>query len=145
MIKIEPNGPGILLSHEQLTTISRLAGKDSARVIDLEGSADIEVYVGDYYHEPYRHRVNYQGEVLTTEHDPNDSGDWVTADLADVTKHDKALQTVIDAAWSWRSELLEWIAPASDNFDDPESAESQRAYADDIDEAIGVLSNGNIN
>lgn len=142
MIKIEPNGSGILLSHEQLTTISRLAGKDSARVIDLEGSADIEVYVGRYGHEPIRHRVNYQGIVLTTEEDPNDTGDWVTTDLADVAKHDRALQIVLDAAGYWRDELEEWIAPASDNFDDPESAACERSYADQIDEAIGVLSNG---
>ena len=51
----------------------------------------------------------------------------------------EALEVVIDAALNWQNELLEYIAPASEQFDDEESAESQRDTADEIDEAIKVL------
>jgi len=53
--------------------------------------------------------------------------------------HDEALTLVLDAADSWATELVEWIAPASDQFDDEESAESERSQADDIWEAIELL------
>jgi len=51
----------------------------------------------------------------------------------------EALEVVIDAALNWQNELLEYIAPASEQFDDEESADSQRDNADEIDEAIKVL------
>jgi hypothetical protein len=51
----------------------------------------------------------------------------------------EALEVVIDAALNWQNELLEYIAPASEQFDDEESAEAQRDDADMIDEAIKVL------
>ena len=52
---------------------------------------------------------------------------------------DEALEVVIDAALNWQNELLEYIAPASEQFDDEESAEGQRENADEIDEAVKVL------
>jgi hypothetical protein len=51
----------------------------------------------------------------------------------------EALEVVIDAAWNWANELTEYIAPASEEFDDEESAEGQRTQADEIEEAIKVL------
>lgn len=51
----------------------------------------------------------------------------------------EALAVVIDAAWNWANELTEYIAPASEQFDDEESAEAQRDNADEIEEAIKVL------
>ena len=51
----------------------------------------------------------------------------------------EALELVLGAADSWATELVEWIAPASDMFDDEESAESERTQADDIWDAITLL------
>ena len=51
----------------------------------------------------------------------------------------EALRLVLDAADNWASELVEWIAPASDQFDDEESAEAERTQADDIWDAIELL------
>jgi hypothetical protein len=52
---------------------------------------------------------------------------------------EEALSIVLDAAGYWADELVEWIAPASDQFDDAESAEAERSQADDIWEAIAML------
>ena len=51
----------------------------------------------------------------------------------------EALELVLDAADNWATELIEWIAPASDQFDDEESAMNERTQADDIWEAIELL------
>lgn len=51
----------------------------------------------------------------------------------------EAMQVVIDAAGNWANELTEYIAPASEQFDDDESAESQYDDADKIWEAIKLL------
>jgi len=51
----------------------------------------------------------------------------------------EALEVIIDAALNWQNELLEYIAPASEQYDDEESADAQRDTADEIDEAIKVL------
>ena len=51
----------------------------------------------------------------------------------------EALEIVLSAADSWATELVEWIAPASDQFDDEESAEAERTQADDIWDAINLL------
>jgi hypothetical protein len=56
--------------------------------------------------------------------------------------HDEALELVLDAADNWATELVEWIAPASDQFDDEESAENERTQADDIWDAIALLRGG---
>lgn len=55
---------------------------------------------------------------------------------------DEALELVLDAADNWATELVEWIAPASDQFDDEESAENERTQADDIWDAIALLRGG---
>ena len=52
---------------------------------------------------------------------------------------EEALKLVLDAADNWASELIEWIAPASDQFDMEEEAEQERNQADDIWEAIEIL------
>lgn len=52
---------------------------------------------------------------------------------------DEAMLIVCDAADRWRNELMEYIAPASEQFGDRESAEGERDAADEINEAIGVL------
>ncbi|WP_159702715.1 hypothetical protein [Arthrobacter sp. 18067] len=54
---------------------------------------------------------------------------------------DEALEVVTDAAVNWATELTTYIAPASEDFNDPESAEQQRRQASQIRQAIGVLSN----
>lgn len=51
----------------------------------------------------------------------------------------EALDLVLSAADNWATELVEWIAPASDQFDDEESAEAERTQADDIWDAINLL------
>lgn len=51
----------------------------------------------------------------------------------------EALKLVLDAADNWANELVEWIAPASDQFDMEEDAEEERNHADDIWEAIALL------
>lgn len=51
----------------------------------------------------------------------------------------EALEAVTDAADSWANELEEYIAPASEQYDDEESAEVQRNQAEEIREAITVL------
>lgn len=52
---------------------------------------------------------------------------------------EEALELVLDAADSWATELVEWIAPASDQFDDEESAAAERSQADEIWDAINLL------
>lgn len=51
----------------------------------------------------------------------------------------EALTLVLDAAGNWADELVEWIAPASDQFDMEEDAEQERDLADRIWEAIELL------
>ena len=51
----------------------------------------------------------------------------------------EALTLVLDAAGNWADELVEWIAPASEQFDMEEDAEQERDLADDIWEAIELL------
>lgn len=51
----------------------------------------------------------------------------------------RALELVLDAAGSWADELVEWIAPASEQFDMEEEAEQERDQADEIWEAIELL------
>lgn len=53
--------------------------------------------------------------------------------------HDEALAIVLDAADNWAAELIEWIAPASDQFDMPDEGEYERELADRIWEAIEML------
>lgn len=52
---------------------------------------------------------------------------------------EEALELVLSAADNWASELVEWIAPASDQFDMDEEAEEERNLADEIWEAIELL------
>lgn len=52
---------------------------------------------------------------------------------------DEALQAVMDAADCWARELVDYIAPASEDFRDDESAANQRENADEIWEAIKIL------
>lgn len=47
------------------------------------------------------------------------------------------LRTLADAAVSWADELEEYIAPASERFEDEESAEGQKSQAQEIREASG--------
>ena len=47
------------------------------------------------------------------------------------------LQTLADAADNWANELEEYIAPASERFEDTESAEGQKSQAQEIREAAG--------
>lgn len=58
------------------------------------------------------------------------------------TNKAEALEIVLDAAWNWANELTEYIAPASEDFDDEESAESQYDAADEIAEAVALLRGG---
>lgn len=53
---------------------------------------------------------------------------------------EQALELVLDAAWHWADELETEIAPASEMFDDQESADGQRGEARDIYRAIKLLS-----
>lgn len=52
---------------------------------------------------------------------------------------EEALELVLSAADNWAAELVEWIAPASDQFDMEEDAEYERDLADRIWEAIELL------
>lgn len=52
---------------------------------------------------------------------------------------DEALQVVVDAADYWARELVDYIAKASEDWGDDESAQSQRDNAEEIWEAIKVL------
>lgn len=56
--------------------------------------------------------------------------------------HKEALAVVIDAAWNWANELTEYIAPASEDFGDEESADVQLSEADKIADAISLLRGG---
>jgi hypothetical protein len=51
----------------------------------------------------------------------------------------EALEIVTFAAASWAEELRQYIAPASEEFEDHESADAQRAQAGEIDAAIRTL------
>ena len=51
----------------------------------------------------------------------------------------EALEVLFHAAAHWADELTEYIIPASEDFDDEESAEGQRQEADDIAEALALL------
>lgn len=55
-----------------------------------------------------------------------------------ITIDAETLETITCAAEHWRHELQEYIIPASRQFDDPESAESQQAEAEAISRALAV-------
>jgi hypothetical protein len=62
------------------------------------------------------------------------------AALGPESKVKAALAEVLDAAGYWADELVTYIAKASDEFRDHESAENQRANANNINTAIQLLS-----
>lgn len=53
-----------------------------------------------------------------------------------VTIDAEALEMLTHAAGCWRQELQEYIIPASQQFEDSESAQTQQAEAEAIAEAI---------
>lgn len=53
-----------------------------------------------------------------------------------VTVDAESLETLTHAAGCWRQELQEYIIPASQQFEDLESAQSQQAEAEAIAEAL---------
>jgi hypothetical protein len=78
--------------------------------------------------------------IQLANHPPHGTG--ATAQLYEEVRRvtrDEALAIVIDAAGNWANELTEYIAPASEQFDDEESAESQRDASDEIWDAIEIL------
>lgn len=78
-----------------------------------------------------------------------DSGDVQLLEWAGVREHpdeeappmtfEEALEVLISAAGHWADELVEWIAPASEQFEDEESAEGQYDEADEIARAIALI------
>lgn len=62
-----------------------------------------------------------------------------TAPLSPSEQFKTDLDNVLDAAGSWANELTEYIAPASEQFEDEESAQNQQAQADEITAAVDRL------
>lgn len=52
-----------------------------------------------------------------------------------------ALETLMQAAGEWSAELTNYIAPASYDFGDEESGESQEQQATEINRAFGLAYN----
>ena len=78
--------------------------------------------------------------IEVANHPPHGTGE--TARLYEEVRkmtREEALQEVMDAADCWARELVDYIAPASEDFGDDESAQNQRQNADDIWEAIKIL------
>jgi hypothetical protein len=74
------------------------------------------------------------------DHPPHGTGH--TAQLYEEVRRmskDDALQIIMDAADNWARELVDYIAPASEDWNDQESADNQRENANQIWEAIKVL------
>lgn len=78
MIVFEPNtDQPMKLTRDQLQRVVTLTAIDNrARVVERENPRYVEVYVGEYAHETVRHGIDLEGNVLLTEYDPTDTGDW---------------------------------------------------------------------
>lgn len=102
-------------------------------MIDVRWSEEDQEYVATHPSYP---------SLSWLDEDPNEARRGLKKLMADeglkMTK-DEALQIVLDAADSWANELVMYIAPASEDFDDQESAECQRDSAEEIYEAIKIL------
>lgn len=68
---------------------------------------------------------------MSNTNDPDTGATAVT-----VTIDAETLETLTHAAGCWRQELQEYIIPASQQFEDSESAQSQQAEAEAIAEAM---------
>jgi acetylglutamate kinase len=70
---------------------------------------------------------------MSNTNDPDTGAAAVT-----VTMDAESLEMLTHAAGCWRQELQECIIPASQQFDDSESAQAQQAEAEGIAEAIAA-------
>lgn len=61
---------------------------------------------------------------------------------ADDSDRQTALETVIEAAQNWQSELTDYVIPDQDNRGEDESADANRIQVDNIGSAIAELRKG---